>query len=57
MTSAGVAGPRTPAADQLVEDLARFVSFPSVGADPRRSADVAAAYLGGAGPADGATGD
>jgi len=42
MSAAAVARPRATAADRLVEDLARFVRFPSIGADPRRSADVAA---------------
>jgi acetylornithine deacetylase/succinyl-diaminopimelate desuccinylase-like protein len=42
MSAAVGARPRAPAADRLVEDLARFVRFPSVGADPRRRADVAA---------------
>ena len=45
MSAAAVARPPVPAADRLVEDLAQFVRFPSVGADPRHSADVAACAL------------
>jgi acetylornithine deacetylase/succinyl-diaminopimelate desuccinylase-like protein len=42
MSTAAHARPRAPAAAGLVEDLAHFVRYPSVGADPRRRADVAA---------------